>query len=279
MSRPHQLREVRLPNLNAGAIATQLLASPRFRISLSLWGFGLALLFLVPGLPVSPAALSRFHEAMPLPRHVAAEREAHRAMLTSEARFEASRGWFWSCDAACAPLREDARAARAAWQVARDRIDAAATAARGHLGVWSTHGVEAAREAFWNSFSLALASAKRASFWDLLFYGVRAQFRDEGMAEFLLRMFLRVMYNITFSVLFGVLRFFYLAYGVVRDYNAGFLSGLAFFALCLLAGASFFALTVLVTSAVTIGTVGGAVYMLQNAAREQQRRREHLHNQ
>jgi hypothetical protein len=84
--------------------------------------------------------------------------------------------------------------------------------------------------------------------------------------------------NITFSVLFGVIRFFWQVVGVIRDYNAGFISGVAFFALCLIVGLSFFALTCAAVTAAGAAVVGGAALLLQNAAQQQrlrQARREH----
>lgn len=77
--------------------------------------------------------------------------------------------------------------------------------------------------------------------------------------------------NITFSVLFGVISFFFQVVGVIRDYNAGFLSGLAFFTLCLLVGLSFFALTCAVVVSAGAAVMGGALYLLANSA-EQRRR-------
>ncbi len=77
-------------------------------------------------------------------------------------------------------------------------------------------------------------------------------------------------------MLFGVLRFFWQAVNVIRDYNAGFASGVAFFALCVIAGLSFFALTCAVVTAAGVAVVGGAALLLQNAA-QQQRLRERQH--
>lgn len=82
--------------------------------------------------------------------------------------------------------------------------------------------------------------------------------------------------NITFSVLFGVIRFFWLVVGVIRDYNAGLISGLAFFLLSVLVGLSFFALTCAAVAVTAAGVVSGAVLLLQNSAQNQARlRREH----
>jgi hypothetical protein len=174
-------------------LTTAVLTSPRVQFTLSLWALGLGLLFLVPGLPVSERQLSAYHNALPPARDVAAEREAYSVYISANARYQNSLGWFWSCDSTCRSHKRDMEAAQAAYDGARARVSDAATAARGHLGLWSSYGVEAAKDVFWRSFNQAMAVAKNASFWDLIFYGVRAQFRDEGLAEFLLRMLFRVV--------------------------------------------------------------------------------------
>jgi hypothetical protein len=174
-------------------LATRVINSPRAKLSLSLWGLGLALLFLIPGLPVSKRQLDDYHKALPPSGDIAAEQEAHSAFLLSNRRYEESMGWFWSCDANCQALKRDMTYNRAAYDKARARVQGAATRARGHLGLWSTHGVEAAKGAFWASFNNAMAVAKNASWWDFIFYGIRAQFRDEGLGEFLMRMLFRIV--------------------------------------------------------------------------------------
>ena len=64
--------------------------------------------------------------------------------------------------------------------------------------------------------------------------------------------------------------------GVIRDYNAGVLSGIAFFLLSVLVGLSFFALTCAAVAVTAAGVVSGAVLLLQNSAQNQARlRREH----
>lgn len=144
------------------------ISSPRARVTLSLWGLGLGLLFLIPGLPVSQRQLSAYNAELPPARDVAVEQEAFLAYRVANARYEDSLGWFWNCDSTCRENKREMEAEKAAYETARARVQDAATRARGHLGLWSTYGVEAARKVFWSSFNQALAAAKNASWWDFM---------------------------------------------------------------------------------------------------------------
>lgn len=169
------------------------LDSPRVKVSLSLWSLGLSLLFLVPGLTPSSDALTLYNSALPHWSDIDAEQKALFEYRDANRQYEESRGWFWSCDASCQSLKLDMLERKAAYEGARARVQAAATEARGHLGIWSTHGVEKAKEVFWGSFNNAMGAAKRSSVFDFIFYGLRAQLRDEGFAEFALKMVFRVV--------------------------------------------------------------------------------------
>jgi hypothetical protein len=169
------------------------LDSPRVKVSLSLWSLGLSLLFLVPGLTPSSSALTLYNRALPPRSDIAAEQEALLEYRNANRQYEESRGWFWSCDASCQSLKHDMLERKAVYEGARARVQAAATEARGHLGIWSTHGVEKAKEVFWGSFNDAMGAAKRSSVFDFIFYGLRSQFRDEGFTEFALKMVFRVV--------------------------------------------------------------------------------------
>lgn len=56
-----------------------------------------------------------------------------------------------------------------------------------HLGVFSTYGVDEAKQLFWRSFKWGKSFGQRQTMFDMLFMGFRAIRRDEGLLEYTLQ--------------------------------------------------------------------------------------------
>lgn len=242
----------------------------RHPIKLSLNILGLILLFAATGYRPSPAATAAYAAALPSASLLAAERSAGSEAATARAIYSASRGWFWTCDAACTRYRAAADAADTKWALARDATEASMRKAKSELGLFSSAGVDEARDQFWRSFAGGTAYAKRATLWDALFVGMRSMGRDEPLLNFVLQMAIRLITNLSVGIFGGVMHFFWEVVGIIRSYDPSIFTAVGFFSLCLLVGASFFvsAITALFGGAALV-VVGGA-NLLRIAAQQQQ---------
>jgi hypothetical protein len=114
------------------------------------------------------------------------------------------------------------------------------------------------------------------SMWDILFVGMRTMGRDEGMAQFVLDMVLRVIMNVSVGILTGVCSFLGSAYSLIRMFGGG-LAGLLFFACCALAGGAFLATSYTVIFG-GLAVAGCGVFNATVAALEQQQEARRLSN-
>ena len=216
--------------------------------------FGLFLLFAAVGFAPSEQQWEAADNALPSPDALTAERDASRIADTARARFHASRGWFYSCDANnCPALKDISMKADAAWHLVEEKNAAGRKRSKSILGLFSTSGVAETKDLFWRTFAGGQAYAKRATLWDALFAGMRAMGRDEALLNFLIQMFFRLLINVTVGIFSGCIQFIFMVPSIISSYGAGWISATLFFALCACSAISFF-----VTSAFIIASVGTA---------------------
>ena len=134
---------------------------------------------------------------------------------------------------------------------------AAVKQAKGKLGLFSSFGVEEARDLFWTRFAQGRSFAARQSKWDALFLGISAMGRDEQFLSYALRVLFQVLFNFTVGMMGAVLSFIWSLYGLVMTYQASLLTALSFFFLASLAALSF-GITWLIGMYLT---AAGAVYV------------------
>ena len=100
--------------------------------------------------------------------------------------------------------------------------------------------------------------------------------RDEGLAQFVMEMLLRVLMNISVGLLTAVLFFLGNVYSIIRMYGGG-IFGFVFFLCCALSGAAFLATsyTLIFGSAAVAGIsiYNAALPALQERARNAERLR------
>jgi len=201
------------------------------------WVVGLLLAFFATGYAVSHDDAARFEALMQdvdTERLTAAELAAQR----THQRYYNSKGWF-SCDETCQKYKRTHEAAVAELEVARGEMDAQISAAKRTVGLFSTYGVSEARELFWRRFAQGKQFAKNQSFWDLIFGGMMSMGRDEGLASFLLRFVIHVLFNFTLGIIGAAVGFMWTLWSVIQTFQPGLLTGSLFFLLASIAACSF----------------------------------------
>jgi hypothetical protein len=241
-------------------------------VKLSLNFLGLALLFLASGFAISKDAAETSAALLPSAGSMRAAREARAEFELAQARFHESRGWFWSCEGRCIPLRAEAARREAAHELLTREHAAAVSSSKAALGLFSSAGVGEARDLFWRTFAGAQSYAKRATMWDLFFVGMRTMGRDEPLAQFVISMLLRFLSNLTLGIFMGVVQFLGAVTTVISSYQPGWAGAILFFALCALAGLSFFVTACVTLTAAGVATVVGAGAVLTLGAGDAARR-------
>jgi len=247
-------------------------------IKIGFWVVGLLLGFLAQGTTVTPAQIKQYNAALDMIPHEKLN-EASYALATSRQHYEASRGWFWTCNTPLC-LGNKARMERdlAAFSLLRREEHELMKDAKQSVGLFSEHGVQDTREMFWQKFNSGKAFASRQTKWDIIFTGISAIGRDEKIANFLFRIVSAFLLNITVGLCGAVIAFWWNLWGLVQEYRAGLLTGLLYFCAAGLAAGSFALLWLFGIYAATAGTVFVAAKVLATNVRiEDTRDRPHGH--
>mmetsp|Transcript_52405 Transcript_52405/g.131728 ORF Transcript_52405/g.131728 Transcript_52405/m.131728 type:complete len:237 (-) Transcript_52405:20-730(-) len=187
-----------------------------------------------------------------------AMRDAYAILRTAESEYRNARGWFWSCDPSCQRLKAEYHTALAGLNAARGKRDAALSAGRAKVGLWSKMGVADARRTFWSSVDSGNRAALQWTMMDALFLTFTSS--DESTVVWLIKLAIRYLINLTVGMFTAFVHFLFAVYRLVRAYQPSFLSGALFFAMAGVAAAA--CLTTFI-----LGVVGGSGACAYGAAR------------
>jgi len=193
-----------------------------------LWILGLFLMTFVQGIAVDPATQDSFFDKVDNANDIA-YRDVREAALREKAAYENyyySKGWF-SCDSRCQANYEMYQKAQGELQGSQGLHAAALSDAKATVGIFSQFGVQETRKIFWDAWERGKAMAKRMSFWDVMFMGMRSN-RDDTWMEVGLRLLMQIIMNFTIGMTFALLGFMWSLWNLIWTYKAG-LAGLLFF--------------------------------------------------
>jgi len=239
--------------------------SPKAQSYAALWMFGLfCALYASAPYPTTEEQRAEFEAILVQSESVPGYDAALDRMLAARHELDYHKGWFWWMSSEAS---ERVAGLQARFDVAERQfgvIDAQRTALRseafGVVGLWSEFGVQEARQLFWDCLEKGKGFAKRATFWDMLF-GVTMG-RDENIGAFLFRLAINFALNVTIGLIGVIVSFLFYLWSMVTAYQASLLSGLAFFAVAMVAGLSVAALYIFVI----YGTIVGGGYLMVRAA-------------
>jgi len=185
---------------------------------------------------------------------------AHRRYRDAEASYQASMGWFWSCDTRCQHWKATAQSARAELDALQREEQNIVGQAKHQVGIFSEYGVQETRDVWWSTFSGGQDFAKRQSMWDLLFTGLRWD-RDEQLFSVVIRWLIQLLFNFTIGMVMAFCVFVFRLWSVVSSYQPDPATALAFYTVALLAASA----CVITYLACLYGAAAGSVAVVAKA--------------
>jgi len=196
---------------------------------------GLSVLIFATGYAVDSVTQRRFDELMYKVEKIEYG-ELEKAHLHKNSLYDQyyySKGWF-TCDHTCTNNYNRYLQAEEQYRIVAEKRDKIEHEARKTVGIFSQYGVDACRRQFWAAWERGKAVAKRMSWWDTFFIGMRSTNRDEDGIVTIIRILGQVLMNFTIGLCVHVTSFAWSLIWFVRTFDAG-LNGALFFALAMCA--------------------------------------------
>lgn len=262
-SRDRQILQAReLDRLSTVLIDAGVRFVKRNPIPVGIYAFGLLICLFFSGLRVAPQHQKAFEKVLDTIDYDKLNISAD-IYYSAKRKYDASRGWFFTCNADCKKYKKQSELAYNDYQNEIKKEQLATATAKSHLGLFSTYGVAETRDLFWNKFAQGRGFAQRQSKWDALFLGIRAMGRNESFVEYILNVVINLLLNFTFGVFMAVVGFIFSLYSVIVSYQAPILQALPFFLLASLSAVAF-ALTWIV--GLYVAAAGTAFVVVKAAA-------------
>lgn len=233
--------------------------------------FGIAfLLFVGNGFQLSLQQKKEYHHIMNQ-IDLQAEFEASENVWRARQAYQASRGWFWSCDGLCQRNQKRLKQAEQTLREIRNEGQARMSDAKSIAGIFSEVGVGEVKDSFWQHFSSGKQFAKRQSMWDALFIGVRQMHRgrDESWIEFALKVLMQVLLNFSMGLIMALVFFVVGLWSIVNSYQPNPVIAVLFFVGAVCAAFAFVASYLLAVYGAAATGVYGLIKVAESSARAQ----------
>jgi hypothetical protein len=248
-------------------------------IKIGFWVVGLMLCFLFNGSSVTENQLEDYSAALNKIPHLELDQALEKAQ-TSDMNFRQSKGWFWTCNTEeCISNKQindiDLKILNSIQQEAKEYQREANAA----VGLFSEEGVRNTRSLFWGSYQRGKQYASDRTKMDLLFAGISAMGRDEKLANFLFRILLNAIFNITIGVMSALVSFLWNLWSLIIEYKSSLFVGCVYFIGAGLAAVSFGAGCLAIIYATAAGTIYVGAKALATTIRIENgggRRRAHI---
>jgi len=185
---------------------------------------------------------------------------------TSYANYYQSKGWF-SCDAHCQHYKSIMDRRKSEWEEIKAEGNARMSDAKSVAGLFSEVGVTEVKDSFWDYFNSGKQFAKRQSWWDALFMGMRSMSRDESFIEYGLKMLMQVLINFSMGLIMALFIFIFGLWGIISSYQANPLTALFFFVSAASAAFAFVSTYLFAIYGAAAGGVVGVVKMAESNMR------------
>lgn len=242
--------------------AVQAIRRPQYAILIGLWLSGLYFMlygggFIKPDEASLQVFADRLNEADAMLGDVTRAQQLY--WVANDDLYQA-KTWFWWFDKQQRPIvaakREAAYKRKADLDVLVRRREQLLSSAKSALGVWSAAGVEESKQLFWSSYESGKVFARRQSFWDALWIIIGG--RDKDWAIQLIQLIVTVAINFATGLTVSVFSYAIRLPWVIFSYQAGLVSGTAFYLVCFVGAIS----VVLSFLTLMFGAAAGAVYTI-----------------
>jgi len=252
-----------------------------FRIFLfASWLFGLFLMNYASA-PYTPPDddIFRYDELQAKADTMTEAQEAERAYVHAYHEMNNANGWFLGAEGkrVLALRTADFEKKKAIYMKLNAERQSLRQEANSVVGIWSQYGLDATRKGFWEAYEKGKDFAKRMTWWDAMFLAIGGggRDRDTHVLVIILQFVLRIAMNFTLGFIYSFFNFSYNLFYIIADFAPDPASAVTYYFLGVLAAFSM-VMSVIIAMYGTIATVviGGGYALAQNAALEEQRRRE-----
>jgi len=237
---------------------------------LTIWG----------GRSLTPAESRQYHQIMDS-IDVQAEYDAVDEYWNAYSRYQATRGWFWSCDSVCQRHKARMQAAEQRLNSIRAEGNARMSDAKAIAGLGSQVAVQEMQDSFWQYLAAGKRFAKRQTAWDIMWMGIRSigRGRDESWGEYALKVLIYILINFSMGLLSALAFFVIGLWNILRSYQPNPVTAVVVFLLAAAAATSFVISYLLAMTGAAAGAVYGMAKLAETSNRqriEQQRQQERL---
>ena len=195
-----------------------------------------------------------------------AEYTAQSKYHTAYANYNQAKGWF-SCDSHCQHYKSIMDRRKNEWDEIKAEGNARMSDAKSVAGLFSEVGVNEVKDSFWDYFHSGKQFAKRQSWWDAMFMGMRSMSRDESFIEYGLKMLMQVLINFSMGLIMALFVFIFGLWGIISTYQANPLTALLFFVSASSAAFAFVSTYLFAIYGAAAGGVVGVVKMAESNMR------------
>lgn len=202
---------------------------------------------------------------------VQAEYDATDRYWRARNNYQATKGWFWSCDGLCQRNKRRMEDAEGDLTAIRAEGNARMSDAKAIAGLTSEVAVGEIKDSFWQYFTAGKQFAKRQSMWDMMFMAFRSvasqRARDESSAEWIIRILMNVLINFSMGMVMTFVMFVLGLWSIVRSYQPNPIVAVVVFVGASCAAFSFVASYL----GLLFGAAGGGLYGMAKIAESQAR--------
>eukprot|EP00569_Conticribra_weissflogii_P004134 CAMPEP_0171330640 /NCGR_PEP_ID=MMETSP0878-20121228/2151_1 /TAXON_ID=67004 /ORGANISM="Thalassiosira weissflogii, Strain CCMP1336" /LENGTH=309 /DNA_ID=CAMNT_0011830997 /DNA_START=56 /DNA_END=985 /DNA_ORIENTATION=- len=241
----------------------------RHKLLTTTYLYGLTALFLLlllgTGTKLTAEQHRRYSQIMnsiDLEAEFSAASEYHAA----HSRYYHSKGWF-TCDQRCRHFKSIMEQKYDLWQEVQREGRARMSDAKKVAGLTSEIGVGEVMDSFWDYFDGGKKFAKRQSYWDAFFVGMRSMGRDESFVEYALKMLMQVLVNFSLGLIMALIFFVFGLWNIIKTYQPNPLAGLLFFLTAASAAFAFVSTYLLAMYGAAAGGLYGVVKLAESNRR------------
>ena len=214
---------------------------------------GILLLLFGTGLKVTEQQAKSYDDVIATIDY-AEQEQAYTDLYQAKQQYNARAGWFGSCNSRCMPYKQRMQAAQARFDALKHDEAAVTSQAKQQVGIMSEYGVQETRDLFWGTFAGGKEFAKRQSWWDLLFTGLRWG-KDEELFSVVLRWLIQLLFNFTLGMIGALAAFVWQLWGLIKSYAPDPATGMLYFALATVAATACVATYLVALYATAAGSV------------------------
>ncbi|CAB9516144.1 expressed unknown protein [Seminavis robusta] len=186
--------------------------------------------------------------------------------------YQATKGWFFSCDGLCQRNKRRMEEAERVLTDIRQEGEARMSDAKAIAGLTSEVGVGEIKDSFWQYITAGKQFAKRQSMWDMMFMAFRSigqRGRDESTAEWIVKIAMNVLINFSMGLAMAFVMFVIGLWSIIRSYQPNPIMAVLVFVGASCAAFSFVATYIMAMFGAAAGGVYGMAKLAENQARLQ----------